>query len=132
TRSPNLRCSVLRRNKDAGRYRPETPRGQARLHRTRQTADEDESPPTRLCSISPEMPCFLMKSAMALLMLVALLFMTSLFANRFGQSSLVDQIRIPSDTAEIAGRSLHRSFEHAVISHVHIGSERHVATGMGG
>src|SRR6266849_7775389 len=77
------------------------------------------------------MPCFLMKSAMAVLMLVALLFMTSLFANRFGQSSLVDQIHIPSDTAEIAGRSLHRSFEHAVISHVHIGSERHVAIGMG-
>src|ERR1700680_2710107 len=77
------------------------------------------------------MPCFLMKSAMALLMLVGLLFMTSFFADRFGQSSLVDQIRIPSDTAEIAGRSLHRSFKHAVISRVHVGSGRNVAISMG-
>src|SRR6266852_3734366 len=85
----------------------------------------------RFCSISPGMPCFTMKSATALLMLVALLFMTSLFANRFGQSFLVDQIRIPSDTAEIAGRSFHRSLKHPVISRMHVGSERDVAIRMG-
>jgi hypothetical protein len=46
-----------------------------------------------------------MKSATALLMLVALLLMTSLIPNRFGQSFLVDQSRVPADAAQIAGRS---------------------------
>jgi hypothetical protein len=62
---------------------------------------------------------------------VALLFMTSLFANRFGQSFLVDQAGIPSDTAQIAGRSFNRSLEHPVISRMHVNSERDVAIRMG-
>jgi hypothetical protein len=45
-------------------------------------------------------------------MLVVLLFMTCLFADRFGQRFIVDQARIPPDPAEVAGRSLHRSLEH--------------------
>ena len=71
-----------------------------------------------------------MKSSTAPLMLVALLFMSSLFANRFRQSFLVDQLRIPSDTAEIAGRSFHRCLEHPVISRMHVGSERDMAIRM--
>src|SRR5436309_1589503 len=77
------------------------------------------------------MPCFAMKSATALLMLVALPFMASLFANRFGKGFLDDQIGIPSDTAEIAGRSFHRSLEHTVVSRMHVGSERDGAIRMG-
>src|ERR1700738_4381417 len=45
TRSPSLRCSVLRRSKVAVRCRPEKRYGEAPLHPTTQTADEDESPP---------------------------------------------------------------------------------------
>jgi hypothetical protein len=39
---------------------------------------------------------------MALLMLLALLFTASLFANCFGESFLVHQTGVPTDTAEIA------------------------------
>src|SRR6267154_5154120 len=87
---------------------------------------------TRFCSISMEMPRVAMKSATAPLMLAALLlFMTSLFANRFGQGFLIDQTRIPSDPAEIADRSFHGRLKNPVIARMHIGSDRNVAIRVG-
>src|SRR6266567_3788508 len=86
---------------------------------------------TRFCSISPEMPCLAMNSATAPLMLVALLFMTSLSANRFGQGFLIDQAHIPSDPAEITGRSFHSGLEHPVIPGTHVCSEHDMAVRMG-
>src|SRR5215216_3903022 len=76
------------------------------------------------------MPCFSIKSATALVMLVALLFTAFLFANRFGQSFLVDQIYVPSDAAEIAGCSFHGGVKHPVVSRMHVSSERDVAIRM--
>jgi hypothetical protein len=67
-----------------------------------------------------------MKSATALLLLEALLLMTSLFPKGFGQAS-VSQIDIPSYAVETASRSLHRGLG----AHRMQGSDGDRAIGMG-